>query len=60
MTVKEFINDIRLKRAHQLLSENILNVSEAAYSVGFSDVSYFGKCFKKKFGISAGKVVKKL
>ncbi|MDA3880816.1 MAG: response regulator [Prolixibacteraceae bacterium] len=59
MTVKEFINDIRLKRAHQLLSENSLNVSEAAYSVGFSDVSYFGKCFKKKFGISAGKVVKK-
>lgn len=53
MTVKEFINDIRLKRAAQMLGENKLTISEIAYSVGFNDISYFGKCFRKKYGMSA-------
>ncbi len=53
MTVKEFINDIRLKRAAQLIRENKLTISEVSYSVGFNDISYFGKCFRKKFGMSA-------
>ena len=34
MTVKEFIRDIRLKRAIQLLDQKKLNVSEVAYAVG--------------------------
>lgn len=52
MTVKEFINDIRLKRAAELLKNSDLSVSEIAYSVGFTDLSYFTKCFKRKFGIN--------
>jgi signal transduction histidine kinase/AraC-like DNA-binding protein len=52
MTVKEFVNDIRLKRAEQILSEKKTNISEVAYSVGFNDLSYFGKCFKRKYGMS--------
>jgi signal transduction histidine kinase/ligand-binding sensor domain-containing protein/DNA-binding response OmpR family regulator len=52
MTVKEFINDIRLKRAEQILSEKKTSITEVAYSVGFSDLSYFGKCFKRKYGMS--------
>ena len=52
MTVKEFVNDIRLKRAEQILSEKKINISEVAYSVGFNDLSYFGKCFKRKYSIS--------
>jgi len=55
MTVKEFVNDIRLKRAEQILSEKKINISEVAFSVGFNDLSYFGKCFKRKYGISASK-----
>jgi ligand-binding sensor domain-containing protein/signal transduction histidine kinase/DNA-binding response OmpR family regulator len=53
MTVKEFVNDIRMKRAEQILSEKKVNISEVAYAVGFNDLSYFGKCFKRKYGISA-------
>jgi signal transduction histidine kinase/ligand-binding sensor domain-containing protein/DNA-binding response OmpR family regulator len=53
MTVKEFVRDIRLKRAAQLLCQNTQNVSEIAYSVGFRDLSHFRKCFKQKFGMSA-------
>lgn len=52
MTVKEFVNDIRLKRAEQILSEKKISVSEVAYSTGFNDLSYFGKCFKRKYGMS--------
>jgi AraC-like DNA-binding protein len=53
MTVKEFIRNIRLKRAAQLLAQNKLNVSEVAYEVGFKDLSHFRKCFKREFGMSA-------
>ncbi len=52
MTVKKFVNDIRLRRAAQILSNKNIHVSEVAYSVGFSDQSYFGKCFKRKYGMS--------
>ena len=59
MTVKEFVNDIRLKRAAQIFSEQIINISEVAYSVGFNDLSYFGKCFKRKYGMSASEYYQK-
>jgi transcriptional regulator GlxA family with amidase domain len=58
MAVKEFVKDIRLKRAAQLISQQKLNISEVAFEVGFSDISYFRKCFKEKFGVSARKYVK--
>ncbi len=53
MTVKEFIRDIRLKRAAQLLLQKNMNVSEIAWATGFRDVSHFRKCFRQKFGMSA-------
>lgn len=53
MTVKEFIRNIRLKRATQLLTQNKMNVSEIAYEVGFKDLSHFRKCFKREYGMSA-------
>ena len=53
MTVKEFVRNIRLKRAAQLLVQKKLNVSEVAYAVGFKDLSHFRKCFRQEFGMSA-------
>lgn len=55
MAVKEFVKDIRLKRAAQLLQQNSLNISEIVMEVGFNDASYFRKCFKEKYGVSASK-----
>jgi len=60
MTVKEFVNDIRLKRAEQIFSEKKIGISEVAYSVGFNDLSYFGKCFKRKYGLSPSDYVRKV
>lgn len=59
MTVKEFVRNIRLKRAAQLLVQKKLNVSEVAYAVGFKDLSHFRKCFKLEFGMSASDYVER-
>ncbi|TYA84178.1 two-component regulator propeller domain-containing protein [Seonamhaeicola marinus] len=55
----DFIRIVRLKRAAQLLEQNELNVAQVSYMVGFSDPGYFGKCFRKFFGESPSKFVKK-
>ncbi len=55
-TPNEFILSIRLKKAAELLIKNTeLNVSEIAYSTGFSTPRYFSRCFKEYFGISPSK-----
>jgi CheY-like chemotaxis protein/AraC-like DNA-binding protein len=46
----EFIRDMRLKRAAQLLALNRGTVAEIAYEVGFNRPSYFTKCFKDYYG----------
>ena len=33
-----------------MIEEEKGNVSEVAYSVGFSSPAYFSKCFKEEFG----------
>lgn len=45
-----FIRDLRLERAKSLLKRKTGNISEIAYEVGFSNPSYFAKCFAKRFG----------
>ena len=51
LTPNEMIQMVRLKRAAQLLREGNRTVSEIGYMVGFSNPSYFSKCFQKQFGI---------
>lgn len=48
----EFIRDIKMKRAAQLLSTGELMVKEVSYMIGISDTKYFGKCFKAKYGVT--------
>jgi DNA-binding response OmpR family regulator len=45
-----YIRSIRLNRARQKIEEKRGNISEIAYSVGFSSPAYFSKCFKEEFG----------
>jgi YesN/AraC family two-component response regulator len=52
LTPSEFIRTIRLKRARQMLLRPGINISEVAYSTGFSDAKYFSTLFKKNFGVS--------
>ncbi len=55
----DLITEIRLKRALELLKNDVVTVSEIAYRVGYSSPSYFNKVFKKTFNVSPGEVRKK-
>ena len=59
LTVKEFVWKIRLKRAAQMLVQHKMNISEVAYSTGYSHLSHFRKYFKQEFGMSASEYIKK-
>ncbi len=48
----DFINHLRLKKAENLLLTTELNVSQVAYSVGYSDPKYFTRLFHKQYGAS--------
>lgn len=50
MSPVEYIRSIRLKKAAMLLSQNKFTISEVMYMVGFSNHSYFAKCFQQEFG----------
>ena len=50
-TFSGYLNKLRLTEAARLLSENgTATVAEIAYSVGYSNVSYFNKLFKEEYG----------
>ncbi|MBS1542075.1 MAG: response regulator, partial [Bacteroidetes bacterium] len=51
MSVNEMIRKLRLQRAAQLLQQQWGPVSQVAYEVGFSNLSYFSKVFKEEFGV---------
>lgn len=54
----EFVRDMRLQRARQLLEAGGNNVSEVAYMVGFSNPKYFSTCFKEKYRVSPSDYLK--
>ncbi len=52
----QLVSEIRLNEARVLLINKAGSVSEIAYSVGFSNMSYFTKSFKEKFGVLPSKI----
>lgn len=58
-TPSEFIRNIRLRHAEQLLREGSLNVSEVAYKVGFNQPRNFSKYFKDFYGILPSALTRK-
>lgn len=51
----KYISDARLDEAGRRLSEPSLSarITDIAYDVGFDDLSYFSRSFRRKFGVSA-------
>ena len=52
VTIAEYANQIRARRAAALLEEQDLSITEIAQLCGFSDVYYFSKTFKRVMGSS--------
>lgn len=50
LTPVEYLRTLRLRKAAALLRENRYTVSEVMYRVGFTNASYFSKCFQAEFG----------
>ena len=59
LSVSQFISQVRLKNAMELLKQHSYTVSEVSYRVGFSSVSYFIKCFREFYGYPPGEVGKR-
>lgn len=57
-TPVEYIRDLRMHKAAKLLSAGKFSVSEVMYTVGFSNSSYFSKCFSKAFGMTPTEYMK--
>ena len=55
----EYVKNLRLERAKQLLKETEMNLSEISEAVGYSDLSYFSKLFKKEFQLAPSKYRRK-
>lgn len=52
LTPTEYVRQIRLNRASLLLKQGGFSVSEVLFMVGFSNPSYFTKCFKAQFNVT--------
>lgn len=50
MSPIEYRNDLRLSRARNMLQSGEYNVSETAELCGFSNLSFFTRLYKKKYG----------
>lgn len=48
----DFLRQLRMQRAEELLAKSSMGISQVAYAVGFADPKYFSRCFKKDTGLT--------
>ena len=54
-TFLEYLMDVRIKKACELLRDTDRSITNVAFDVGFNDSSYFGKVFRKHTRMSPSK-----
>ncbi len=52
VTILQYVNDLKLEKAKQMLSETDMQIREIAVKLGFTSAGYFGRFFKSKMGIT--------
>ena len=55
ISVQEYLNNLRIKKAKVLLEKSELNISEISYSIGIEDPLNFSRFFKNIVGVSPRK-----
>lgn len=54
MTVNDYLIQLRIKRAIELLKQADTSVEEICREIGYANVSYFNKIFKARMGLTPG------
>ncbi|WKA28202.1 AraC family transcriptional regulator [Bradyrhizobium roseum] len=55
----ERVMELRLQKARALLTgppQAVMRVGDIAYACGFNEVSYFNRCFRRRFGVSPTRI----
>lgn len=55
-SISQFMREVRLKKAKELLLNEDSTVAEISYRVGFGSPNYFNNCFHEYFGYSPGEL----
>jgi TolB-like protein/AraC-like DNA-binding protein len=59
-TISQFINEIRLQRAMEMLQQGTVTASEVAFKAGFGSATYFNNCFHDFYGYPPGEAKKRV
>lgn len=59
MAPLQYINEVRIKKAMNLLKKKEGTVAEIADSVGFSDYNHFGRQFRRYYGCTPSEILKR-
>ena len=49
MSPNELLQEFRLNKSLEILEKSSKNISQTSLEIGFNSISYFSKCFKKRF-----------
>lgn len=58
-TLTDYVKDVRLERARDMLKNPANRIGEVAIKVGYPNVSYFCSLFRKKYGVNPGEYKEK-
>jgi AraC-like DNA-binding protein len=53
-TIPQYIRDLRMERAAEMLKTGKYNVTQVAFAVGYSSASHFSTAFHQSFGCCPG------
>jgi len=56
VSFKTYLNQLRISKARQLISDEGYNVTEACYAVGYNDTAYFSRTFRRIEGKSPSRL----
>jgi AraC-like DNA-binding protein len=60
LTPIDFVQEMRIKRAVQLMKSSDYTIAEIAYQTGFNDPKYFSRSFKKHLGSSPSEYIRSI
>lgn len=60
VTINEYLTEYRINKAKELFDSGDALVLDVATRVGYADANYFGKCFKKFFGLAPSKYIESI